>query len=300
MPDSVNNTFKFISEAPAQCKSPVLVAMSTYEADKPEWVHDAIKSVCEQSYADFTFLIIVDGSVPAATTAMLLAFAQRDSRIIVAQNSHNIGLAASMNLAIEWAVTQLGIDYFFRMDADDACLPERLEKQVAFLDGHSEVDILGTGLTEVNESGDPVGARVMPASHHIIVRMLPRRCTVNHPTVAIRMKVFHDGFRYDAKRLNTQDYFLWIDLAAQGYQFRNLREKLLRFRRVNDFYKRRGLTKSLNEFKARFIAMRKLHRYSVLNTFYALAVLGLRLMPARVVKWAYKFDRILLEKIVKH
>ena len=71
-------------------------------------------------------------------------------------------------------------------------------------------------------------------------------------------------------------------------------------RRVNDFYKRRGLTKSLNEFKARFIAMRKLHRYSVFNTVYALAVLGLRLMPARVVKWAYKFDRILLEKIVKH
>lgn len=300
MPDSVNKSLKFVSEEPSACASPVLVAMSTYEADKPEWVRHAIESVCEQTYKDFIFLIIVDGSVPAATTAMLLEFANRDPRLLIAQNSQNMGLAACMNLAIDWAVTQPGIAYFFRMDADDACLPERLEKQISFLDKHHDVDVLGTGLTEVNESDTPVGARVMPASHDIIVRMLPRRCTLNHPTVAIRMNIFHDGFRYDARRLNTQDYFLWIELAANGYQFRNLREKLLRFRRVNDFYKRRGLTKSLNEFKARFVAMRKLHRYSVLNTFYALAVLGLRLMPSRIVKWAYKFDRLLLEKIVKH
>jgi glycosyltransferase involved in cell wall biosynthesis len=274
--------------------------MSTYDGDRPEWVHQAIASVRNQTFTDFVFLVIVDGSVPAATTAMLLAQAKKDYRLVIAQNSQNIGLAGAMNLAIEWMLSQHQFSYFFRMDADDACLPERLEKQVTFLDSHEQVDVLGTGLMEVNESDIPVGSRVMPASHHIIVRMLPRRCTINHPTVAIRTRVFKEGFRYDARRMNTQDYFLWIDLAAHGYQFRNLREKLLKFRRVNDFYKRRGLIKSLNEFKARFIAMKKLRRYSLFNAFYAIGVLCLRLMPSKVVKLAYKFDRILLEKIIKH
>jgi hypothetical protein len=75
---------------------------------------------------------------------------------------------------------------------------------------------------------------------------------------------------------------------------------LLRFRRVNDFYKRRGLIKSLNEFRARFRAMRWLKRLTPYNLLYACMVLGLRMMPSWVVKMAYKLDRHLLEKIIKH
>lgn len=165
---------------------------------------------------------------------------------------------------------------------------------------HQHVAVLGSGLTEVNEDGNKVGARVMPASHKQIIKMLPRRCTLNHPTVAIRYQVFEKGFRYDAHLKNTQDYFLWIELAKEGFVFRNLKDKLLDFRRVNDFYKRRGLSKSINEFKARFFAMWALKKMSPLNMVYALAVLLLRMMPPQMVKLAYKLDRLLLEKFLRH
>jgi hypothetical protein len=79
-----------------------------------------------------------------------------------------------------------------------------------------------------------------------------------------------------------------------------LSDKLLKFRRVNDFYKRRGLTKSINEFKARFYTMKVLDKYSLGNIVYAFAVLALRLMPGRIVKIAYKLDRYLLNKRVVH
>lgn len=278
----------------------MLVAMSTYQQDRLDWLEGAIRSVQQQTFTDFVFLIIVDGSVPAATTAKLLELAAQDARLLIAQSERNIGLAACMNLAADWMLTQPDLRYFVRMDADDECLPERLYKQIHFLEHHPKVAVLGTGLSEVNEDGRKVGARVMPASHRLIVRMLPRRCTLNHPTVAIRATVFEQGYRYDGSLQNTQDYFFWIELAAAGFEFRNLREKLLNFRRVNDFYKRRGLSKSLNECKARFIAMRRLRRYSAVNTVYALFVLCLRLMPSRLVRLAYKVDRLILEKIVRH
>ncbi|WP_232364428.1 glycosyltransferase [Salinimonas lutimaris] len=300
MPDSNPLSFRFIVPPKQTVTTPALVAMSTYHKDDPDWLEQAILSVLEQTYTAFTFLIILDGDVSSVAMRRLLRFAGQDSRIVIAQNSRQSGLAASMNKAIEWMLSGTRCEYFFRMDADDRSLPERFEKQIEFLESHPEVHVLGTALTEINEHGVKVGSRVMPSSHHVIVRALPRRCTLNHPTVVMRRSVFEQNMRYDSELQNTQDYFLWISLAARGMVIRNLREKHLEFRRVNDFYKRRGLTKSLNECRARFIAMQKLRRYSVVNITYAIGVLCLRLMPSRVVRLAYKLDRLVLEKIVRH
>lgn len=291
---------QFIVEPRKSSVQPVLVALTTYENDSEAWLSQAIESVLAQSFKNFALLIAINGPVAASKTSLLLKFAAQDERVIVAQNEHNEGLAACMNQAIDWMLSRPHYQFFARMDADDICHPERLEKQHHFLKLHSKVAILGTALTEIDESGRQVGSRVMPASNSVIVRMLPRRCTLNHPTVMIRSEVFEQGHRYDSQLMNTQDYFLWIELAAAGYEFRNLRERLLEFRRVNDFYKRRGLSKSLNEFKARFLAMRRLRRFTLFNITYAVAVLLLRLMPAQMIKLAYKLDRVLLEKLIRH
>lgn len=272
-----------------------LVAMAVYHKDSLAWLEQSVASIINQSYQNFVFLIVIDGDVDDTISAFLSEAATQNPRIVIAQNAENSGLAASMNYAIEWGMA-LNFSFFFRMDADDVSLPQRLEKQVSYLKGHRQVGVLGTALTEINEHGEKVGARVMPASHAQIVRVLPRRCSVNHPTVAFRYDVFRRGFRYDAELMNTQDYFLWIQLAHEGIMFRNLKERLLEFRRVNNFYKRRGLTKSLNEFRARLYAMRSLGRFTLWNLTYACGVLAMRLMPAKVVKLAYKYDRHMLEK----
>lgn len=276
-----------------------IVAMAVYQADNASWISEAVESILAQTYTDFLFMIVVDGPVPRVIIDALNEAAASDDRVIIGQNSHNIGLASSMNSAIEFAM-QFTPSFFVRMDADDVSEEHRLLRQITYLKKHSNISILGSALTEINESGDKVGARVMPASHRQIVRILPRRCSLNHPTVVIRFNVFTDGHRYDGELLNTQDYFLWITLASKGYVFRNLKDRLLKFRRVNNFYKRRGLSKSLNEFKARLYAITKLRQFSPYNFIYACGVLSLRLMPGKVVKLAYKLDRHLLERFGKH
>ena len=276
-----------------------IVAMAVYQADNAKWLREAIDSITKQTYTNFLFVIVIDGPVPQAISGVLNDAVKRDDRIILAQNSHNIGLASCMNAVIDFSM-QFKPTFFVRMDADDISEEHRLLRQITYLKRHSNISVLGSALTEINESGFKVGARVMPASHKQIVRILPRRCSLNHPTVVIRYNVFNDGHRYNGDLLNTQDYFFWITLAPKGYIFRNLKDRLLKFRRVNNFYKRRGLSKSLNEFKARVYAITKLKQFSPYNFFYACGVLSLRLMPGKIVKLAYKLDRHLLERFGKH
>ena len=271
-----------------------IVAMAVYQADNAKWLREAIDSITKQTYTNFLFVIVIDGPVPQAISGVLNDAVKRDDRIILAQNSHNIGLASCMNAVIDFSM-QFKPTFFVRMDADDISEEHRLLRQITYLKRHSNISVLGSALTEIN-----VGARVMPASHKQIVRILPRRCSLNHPTVVIRYNVFNDGHRYNGDLLNTQDYFFWITLASKGYIFRNLKDRLLNFRRVNNFYKRRGLSKSLNEFKARVYAITKLKQFSPYNFFYACGVLSLRLMPGKIVKLAYKLDRHLLERFGKH
>lgn len=273
--------------------------MAVYQADNARWLKEAVESITSQSYTDFLFVIVIDGSVPDSIIKVLEGAARNDERVVLGQNSQNIGLASSMNSVIDFGLA-FNPSFFVRMDADDISEEYRLLRQITYLKKHSNISVLGSALTEINESGKKVGARVMPASHKQITRILPRRCSLNHPTVVIRYNVFLDGHRYNGDLLNTQDYFFWITLASQGYIFRNLKDRLLKFRRVNNFYKRRGLSKSLNEFKARIYAITKLKQYSPYNFFYACGVLSLRLMPGKVVKLAYKIDRHLLERFGKH
>jgi glycosyltransferase involved in cell wall biosynthesis len=278
-----------------------IVAMAVYAGDKPDWVEEAINSLVSQTYEHHIVVIVIDGDVSDEILTNLVNISRLLDNILLVRGDTNRGLSACMNFVVDWTILNVKTaKYFFRMDADDISQPQRLEKQVVFLEKHPKISILGSGLYEVNEQGKQVGQRKLPQKHGEIIRFLPKRCSINHPTVVIRLSVFEQGFRYREDLMNTQDYFFWADLAAAGFKFANLSDKLLKFRRVNDFYKRRGLGKSINEFKARFYTMKVLDKYSLGNILYAFAVLALRLMPGRVVKIAYKLDRYLLNKRVVH
>jgi glycosyltransferase involved in cell wall biosynthesis len=295
----LTHQFKIISHFDDKCQFNTLVGMAVYIEDRLDWVQQAAMSILDQTYRDYLLVIVIDGEVKPDVLTFLVDLGRKTPQVVLIDGLYNRGLSTCMNFIIDWSL-QFQPQYFFRMDADDISEPQRLSRQVEYLDAHPEVSVLGTALIEVNEAGSPVGQRKLPLSHDDIIRFLPKRCSINHPTVAIRYNVFNAGHRYRNNLRNTQDYFLWAELATAGFLFENLSEKLLKFRRVNDFYKRRGLSKSINEFKARLFTMKVLRRYSIGNIIYALAVLALRLMPSKIVKCAYTIDRHILERLVKH
>jgi len=274
-----------------------VVAMAVYAGDRLDWVSSAVESILAQSYSDFVFAIVIDGNIDAPIQSYLERTRDDNSNVVLFKGHDNVGLSQCMNTVIDhvlanWPKTS----FFFRMDADDISVSRRLSSQVAFFNSHPDVSVVGSSLVEINENGRIVGQRLLPLHHEQILKVLPRRCALNHPTVGVRMSVFAKGHRYRIELKNTQDYFLWVELCANGFKFANLADTLLEFRRVNDFYKRRGLNKSLNEFKARFYAMKALNSLTPFNMVYAMAVIILRIMPAKLIKLAYKIDRFFLNR----
>ncbi len=288
-----NSQFILQSSFPLPSTVKTVCGMSVYINDQLAWVKQAVESVLNQTMAPDLLVVVLDGNVSDDISLYLSKTEKLHRNFVLVHGLVNRGLSVCMNYIIEMTLP-LKPTYFFRMDADDICVLHRFEKQITLLEKHPDVDVLGSALWEIDENGNRAGIRRLPLTHSKLLKSFSRRCPINHPTVAIRFSVFEQGHRYVPQMLNTQDYFLWIALAADGKKFANVREPLLHFRRINGFYKRRGRGKSVNEFKARLLAMELLSQRSIQNYCYALLVLTLRMMPAWGIKFAYKCDRFLL------
>ncbi|GGA78544.1 glycosyl transferase [Neiella marina] len=276
-----------------------IVGMAVYAGDRVDWVALAIESVLRQTYQDFLLCVVIDGPIAPDMRDLLTKLDKEQQRMVLIESETNLGLAACMNGVIDYA-NEFSPSFFFRMDSDDICFRGRLARQVKFFRDNPGVSVVGSSLVEIDEKGSSVGRRKMPKKHHEIMRFMPKRCSLNHPTIAIRYDVLEQGFRYNPQLQNTQDYFLWVDLAVAGFQFANINKPLLKFRRAKGFFKRRGLSKSFNEFRARLYAMKKLDRVSPGNLFYACSVFVIRMMPPPLLKFAYKLDRVLLHFLVRN
>ena len=123
----------------------VSVVMPAYNAEA--YIGAAMESILSQSFGDFEFLILNDCSTDG-TEAIIQSY--DDPRIVYIKNEKNMGVAATLNKGLAAAQGE----YIARMDADDFSLPQRFEKQVAYLDAHPEVVVLGTQVQFFSDRGD--------------------------------------------------------------------------------------------------------------------------------------------------
>jgi len=184
----------------------------------------AIKSIREQTFRDWDFLIIDDASTDG-TREILNDAASEDPRISLMSNSSNKGLAASLNIG--WRQARGGV--IARMDADDISFPDRFQKQVAFLESHPEVDVLGTAMEAVDSEGQLSGYGYPPEWHEDIVARMYRINPFVHPSVMMRRSFLEALGGYDERMRRAQDADLW--LRGDGrFRFHNLQEPLVRYR----------------------------------------------------------------------
>ena len=199
------------------------------------------------------------------------------------------GLASGLNRIIETLLSEKEWTLFARMDADDECLPQRFEAQRKFFETHADVDIAGALCQEVDEHGRQLRTKQLPTNHDEILRHLPRRNPLNHPTVMMRRRVFEGGLRYRTNVGLVEDWRLWVDAAAAGFRFANVDQVLLNFRRSKDFFsKRGGWETAMAEWRVRWHARKMLRQSSPANFCYAVAASGLRLMPASIQAAVYR------------
>jgi len=196
----------------------ISVIMPVYNGEK--YLPEAIESILNQTYKNFEFIIINDGSTDR-TEEIILSY--KDDRIIYVKNEKNLQIVESLNKGINLAKGK----YIARMDADDISLPKRLEKQIEFMEKNTHVGVCGTWMKTFGEKNE---VWKMPISHdEIVVSMLFNSC-IMHPTAVIRTKVLKENnLYYDQKYNKVEDYELWTRLVKYT-QFANIPEILLKYR----------------------------------------------------------------------
>jgi glycosyltransferase involved in cell wall biosynthesis len=176
--------------------------MAVYNGEK--YLREAIESMLNQTYTNFEFLIINDGSTD--TTEEIILY-YKDERIRYVKNEQNLKLIASLNKGLDLANGK----YIARMDADDISLPERLEKQVEYLEKNPEIGVLGSwvktiGLTQNKE--------IKFKSGYNNVRFeLFFQNYLHHPSVMrSRDVLFQHNLKYE-NFIHAEDYAFWIKLS---------------------------------------------------------------------------------------
>lgn len=202
------------------------VVMSVYNGE--EYLKEAIDSILRQSYANFEFIIIDDASTDGS---LEIIQSYNDPRIIILQNNENIFLAASLNRGIRIAKG----DYIVRMDADDVSMPERIMKQVSFMERNPQVGVSGT-CSEIIGYG--TGHGIYSQDDHSIKFKLLHECHLLHPTLIIRRElIYKNDLFYNEEFRKNQDYELFLR-AIEITKYANLPDYLLKYRQTEANSKR--------------------------------------------------------------
>jgi len=203
------------------------VAMSVYNGER--FLAAAIDSVLGQTFGDFEFLIVDDGSSDA-TASILRDYERADPRVraIVRENR---GLVSSLNEMLALARAPV----IARMDADDICRPDRFARQLAFLAEHPDHGVVGSWSEDMGEHGEPLfrDGCDHPLTHEAMLEaIVAGRHVICHPAAMFRRDVvlsvggYHGAFRH------CEDYDLWLRLASVT-RLANLPERLVRYRRYD-------------------------------------------------------------------
>ena len=171
--------------------------------DGERFLREALDSTLAQTVAELELIVVDDGSTDA-TPAILAECAARDGRVRV-QRQEPDGLTVALNAGCAHARAPV----IARMDADDVMLRDRLERQLAYLDAHPDVALLGGGIVLIDESG----AEIDREPGRVELDFLARN-ELTHATVAMRTEVFRElhGYRLD----QAEDYDLWLRFEERG------------------------------------------------------------------------------------
>ncbi len=190
----------------------ISVIMATYNTELMV-LKEAVDSILDQSFKDFEFIIIDDGS-DNGTEEYLSNI--KDSRVSIIKNPSNVGITKSLNIGLRNAKGK----YIARMDADDISLPDRFEKEFRYMEKHPDVIVCGSGMDTIDDRGKKTGFKYIPRYKNMEdyrAKLLFKNPGPVHPTAMIRHETLKaNDIMYDERLIYAQDYGLWGRLSHYG------------------------------------------------------------------------------------
>lgn len=216
----------------------VSVIMSVFNGE--DFLRDSIQSVLDQSFKNFEFIIIDDGSSDNSLQ-VIRSYEVSDPRIrLITQK--NQGLAKALNIGIKNSRAK----YIARIDADDICYESRLMKQFNFMEQNHSVDLIGCSLDVINEHGSITASKKQLTNFKDICKKKYLLSPLFHPTFFGRKAFFEANNGYRENFVFAQDYDLVLRGLDSGSIILNLEEKLVKWR---DFQKKINPLKFIRQFR---------------------------------------------------
>lgn len=213
----------------------ISIIMSTYKEEE-SLLRESIESILNQTYKDFEFIIILDYPDNNLHKKIIEEYSKKDQRIRFFINEKNLGLTDSLNRGLSLAKGE----YIARMDADDISLPNRLEKQIEYLNKYS-YDLIG-GITQmIDEEGNSIySIQKVPTDFNKIKKALRYGQCIAHPTWLGKKEVFDclNGYRNIPL---CEDFDFTLRAVLNGFKISNLNETVLKYRMTKNSISRNNL-----------------------------------------------------------
>jgi len=256
----------------------ISVIMPNYNCEK--YISEAIESILKQSFTDFEFIIIDDGSTDNSWN-IIQEYAKKDDRIVALRNKKNLKICKTLNKWLEIARWE----YIARMDSDDISFPKRLEKQIKYLENNKNIWLVWTNCVFINENWIKWNVKTFPEKN--IKRYIWYRNPILHPSVVFRRELYEKFWWYDEDFLYAEDLELWIRFWQQS-EFYNLQEFLLKYRIFwwNSTLKKQKLMIK-NTLKARKKALKLWYKIWVKWIIFYIGTWFMQFIPAKIVLWLF-------------
>ncbi|HUW71840.1 MAG TPA: glycosyltransferase [Candidatus Humimicrobiaceae bacterium] len=201
----------------------ISIILSTH--DRPTFLPEAIKSVSEQTFKDWELLIITDPPIDKGTKKIINNYVQKDPRIKYFENGVKLGFRKCLNQGLK----KSGGKYVARIDDDDIWGPQKLEKQVKFLEKNPEYLLMGSGAIFVDRDGKELYRYLPPEKDEEIRQCILSRNPFIHSSVMFLIDAAMKFGGYDDTLPEDEDFDLWLKLGTIG-KFYNLPEYLIKYR----------------------------------------------------------------------
>ena len=186
----------------------VSVLMSAFNAEAR--LRASLASIESQTYPIAEIVLVDDGSTDG-TNELMQDFKRRAPNVTILRNPRNLGIPRAHNRGIEAAQG----DWLARLDADDEWHPEKTARQMAYLDAHPEIGLIGSWSISHNQITGEQRLVRKPEHHEAIVNAIWRACPFTHSSIIARRDVLVNSGGYDPDCLTSQDYELFFRLLFQ-------------------------------------------------------------------------------------
>lgn len=261
----------------------ISVVMPVYNAEK--FLSQAIKSVLDQTYKNFEFIIVDDYSIDSSYQ-ICQKNQKNDPRIKLSKNNANMGVGYSLNYAISKSQGQ----YIARMDSDDMMDPMRLEKQINYLKSNKKIVCVGSWMKEIDENNQVIDYRVTPLHHEQIYEKMFYEMAIQNPTLMINRNLIPESFEWCKTDGILDDLDLLFKLLLFG-KFGNVGEYLMLYRIHDNNLSLKNIRATFNE--ALNIRLNAITQYGYRPTLRAKVIsffeqLVIKIMPNQSFYFLYK------------